>query len=374
MTEEKVLDKIHGPKDLQALSPKELPRLAEEIRSFLVENVTKTGGHLASNLGVVELTIALHRVFDSPHDRIIWDVGHQSYVHKLLTGRKDSFSTLRQAGGLSGFTKREESEHDPFGAGHSSTALSAAIGFAEADLLKGEHHSNIAIVGDGAFTGGMVHEALNNARRTLPVIAILNENEMSISRNIGTFSRYLTKLRSTRSYYFMKRGTVKLLTHIPLLGKPLYRFLSALKVRIKRMVYGNNYYEDLGFSYMGPINGHDIAALENALREAKRKHRSVLLHIKTQKGKGYQPAEENPDQYHIPLSKRIALPLMSTWSTSLRISMISSMRRGVNDNETNVAIRSPSCKSILPFNASPIFSTLPSNIPPEPVLRLRCLP
>jgi len=298
MTEEKVLDKIRGPKDLQALSPKELPRLADEIRAFLVENVTKTGGHLASNLGVVELTIALHRVFDSPHDRIIWDVGHQSYVHKLLTGRKDSFSTLRQAGGLSGFTKREESEHDPFGAGHSSTALSAAIGFAEADLLKGEHRSNIAIVGDGAFTGGMVHEALNNARRTLPVIAILNENEMSISRNIGTFSRYLTKLRSTRSYYFMKRGTVKLLTHIPLLGKPLYRFLSALKVRIKRMVYGNNYYEDLGFSYMGPINGHDIAALENALREAKRKHRSVLLHIKTQKGKGYQPAEENPDQYH----------------------------------------------------------------------------
>ena len=293
-----LLSQIQAPQDLKRLSPKELPLLAEEIREFLIENVTKTGGHLASNLGVVELTIALHRVFDSPDDRMIWDVGHQSYVHKLLTGRRDEFSTLRQSGGLCGFTKREESPHDPFGAGHSSTALSAALGFAEADLLKGEHHTNVAVIGDGAFTGGMVHEALNNCRKSLPVIVVLNENEMSISRNIGAFARYLTRLRSKRSYYFMKRGTTKVLMHLPLIGKPLYRMLSAFKVWLKRMIYGGNYYEDLGFSYMGPINGHDLPTLELALREAKRKERCVLLHIKTQKGKGYAPAEENPDQFH----------------------------------------------------------------------------
>lgn len=293
-----LLDKINSPEDLKNMPSRDILPLAEEIRAFLVENVQKTGGHLASNLGVVELTLALHRVFDSPKDRIIWDVGHQSYVHKLITGRKENFSTLRQTGGLSGFTKREESPHDPFGAGHSSTALSAALGFAEADALKGEKHFNIAIVGDGAFTGGMVHEALNNTRRTLPFIAILNENEMSISKTTGALAKYLTKLRSTPSYYRVKRGTAKILTHIPLLGKPMYRLLAAVKTGLKHIVYGGNYYEELGFDYMGPFDGHDVFSLENALREAKQKERSVLLHIKTQKGKGYRPAEENPDQFH----------------------------------------------------------------------------
>ena len=234
---------------------------------------------------------------------MIWDVGHQSYVHKLLTGRRDEFSTLRQSGGLCGFTKREESPHDPFGAGHSSTALSAALGFAEADLLKGEHHTNIAVIGDGAFTGGMVHEALNNCRKSLPVIVVLNENEMSISRNIGAFARYLTRLRSKRSYYFMKRGTTKVLMHLPLIGKPLYRMLSCFKVWLKRMIYGGNYYEDLGFSYMGPINGHDLPTLELALREAKRKERCVLLHIKTQKGKDTRPQKKIPTNFIVFIPK-----------------------------------------------------------------------
>ena len=298
MTHYPLLSQIRTPADLKALSTKDALLLAEEIRGFLIENVQKTGGHLASNLGVVELTLALHRVFDSPHDRIIWDVGHQSYVHKLLTGRKDDFTTLRQVGGLSGFTKREESPHDPFGAGHSSTALSAALGFAEADALQGEKRFNIAIVGDGAFTGGMVHEALNNTRRTLPLIAILNENEMSISKTTGAFAKYLTKLRTTRSYNRVKRGTTKILSYIPLVGKPLYRLLANMKAALKRMVYGGNYYEDLGFDYMGPFDGHDLVSLENALRLAKQKERSVLFHIKTKKGKGYRPAEENPDQFH----------------------------------------------------------------------------
>lgn len=320
MTQNSLLSKIHSPADLKALSSKDALLLAEEIRAFLIENVQKTGGHLASNLGVVELTLALHRVFDSPCDRMIWDVGHQSYVHKLLTGRKNDFSTLRQVGGLSGFTKREESEHDPFGAGHSSTALSAALGFAEADALKGEKRFNIAIVGDGAFTGGMVHEALNNTRRTLPVIAILNENEMSISKTTGSFAKYLTKLRSTRSYYRVKRGTTKVLAHIPLVGKPLYRFLANVKAALKRMVYGGNYYEDLGFDYMGPFDGHDMVSLENALQVAKQKGRSVLLHIKTKKGKGYQPAEENPDQFHSVYTKT---PVKKTFQEGFGKEMLS---------------------------------------------------
>ena len=293
-----LLSTIHAPADLKKLTQDELTQLAEEIRHFLVEHVNRQGGHLASNLGVVELTLALHRVFDSPHDRIIWDVGHQSYVHKMLTGRLKEFAHLREPGGLSGFTRTDESEHDPFGAGHSSTALSAALGFATADALKGEDRTIIAVIGDGSFSGGMVHEALNNCSKNMRLIAILNENEMSIAHTTGAFAKYISKMRSTSSYYRIKRRTAKVLMHIPLLGKPLHGLLLRLKIALKHHIYGSNYYEDLGLFYMGPIDGHDTEALERALREAKRRKVSVLLHVKTKKGKGYAPAEEHPEAYH----------------------------------------------------------------------------
>lgn len=298
MTEYKYLTNINSPADLKALPVEALDALCEEIRAYLVETVSHTGGHLASNLGVVELTVALHRVFDAPEDRMIWDVGHQSYVHKLLTGRRERFNTLRTPGGLSGFTRREESESDPFGAGHSSTALSAALGFAKADRIAGRQNQTVAVIGDGAFSGGMVQEALNNCAGDLRLVAILNENEMSIGKTTGSFARYLAKIRSTSSYFRVKRGTVKVLHKIPLLGKPLHRMLLACKIWLKNLIYGSNYYEDLGLCYMGPIDGHDMDALIRALEEAKKKECSVLLHIKTKKGKGYAPAEESPDLFH----------------------------------------------------------------------------
>ena len=293
-----LLSTIKSPQDIKKLPRTSLPQLAQETRDFLVAHVSQNGGHLASNLGVVELTIALHRVFDSPTDHIIWDVGHQSYVHKLYTGRREMFETLRQVGGLSGFTRRDESVHDPFGAGHSSTALSAALGLAQADKLQGKAPTTVAVIGDGAFTGGMVHEALNNCDKTLPLIAILNENQMSISPTTGAFANYLARLRSSASYYKMKRSTAKVLNHLPLIGKPLYKLLLRTKIALKQKLYHSNYYEDLGFFYMGPLDGHDIEQMERALREAQSKKTPVLLHIKTKKGKGYTPAEDNPDQFH----------------------------------------------------------------------------
>ncbi len=293
-----LLDAINDVRDLRAMRREEMPLLCEEIRRFLVESVEKTGGHLASNLGVVELSVALHRVFDTPHDHIIFDVGHQAYVHKLLTGRRDDFPTLRKPGGLSGFTRRSESEYDPFGAGHSSTSISAALGFAEADRLKGSDAYTVAVIGDGAFTGGMVHEALNNADSRLPLIIVLNENEMSISRNTGAFARYIAGMRTSRGYLATKRRTVRFLERLPLLGKPLYRFLQWLKDATKRRVVKNNYFEELGFLYLGPIDGNDYARVERELYRAKRRRGAVVLHIKTEKGHGYAPAMQDPRAYH----------------------------------------------------------------------------
>ena len=293
-----VLDKVNGPKDLKGLSDDELDLLSDEIRDFLVEKVNKNGGHLASNLGVVELTVAIHRVFDLPKDHLIFDVGHQSYVHKILTGRKDGFDSLRKGGGLSGFTKREESEYDCFGAGHSSTSLSAAIGFAEADRLNGSDAYTVAVVGDGAYTGGMIHEALNNINRKQKLIVIINENEMSISKNIGRFANNMAKLRAGRNYLRTKHATIRFITHIPLIGKWLFRRIRDVKKFFKNMIYGSNYFEDLGLWYLGPIDGNDRDAVERLLKEAKRSGQSAIVKPAEKSAEAKEPAEKKPDQYH----------------------------------------------------------------------------
>ncbi len=298
MEEYSLLSKIKEPCDLKALSKKELSALSEEIRRFLIERVKVNGGHLASNLGVVELTVALHRVFNSPKDHFIFDVGHQAYVHKLLTGRKDAFDTLRKPGGLSGFPLRTESEHDPFGTGHSSTSLSAALGFAEADAISGSDAYTVAVVGDGAMTGGMIHEALNNSKKSLRTVIVLNDNGMSISRNIGRFSRYLSRIRVARHYQSTKKRTKRVLLAIPFIGKPISRFISRVKGWCKRLLYTHNYFEDLGILYLGPVDGHNMQALEKAFTEAKRREGAVLVHVRTKKGKGYFDAEKDPTAYH----------------------------------------------------------------------------
>lgn len=298
MNEYKYLGKINSPEDLAIYSDSEMPLLCEEIRDYLIKQVSENGGHLASNLGVVELSVAIHRNFKCPHDHIIFDVGHQSYVHKLLTGRFDRFCTLRQGGGISGFTKRSESEYDCFGAGHSSTSLSAALGFAEADRLSGSDAYTVVVLGDGAFTGGMVHEALNNCRRDLKLIIILNENEMSISKNIGRFARNISRLRRKSGYFRAKRVTSSVLKKIPLIGKHIFKVLIKIKKSAKNALYGSNYFEDMGLYYLGPADGNKYEDIDALIREAKKVNESVIIHVKTQKGKGYTPAEEDPRIYH----------------------------------------------------------------------------
>ncbi len=293
-----LLSGIRCPADAKKIDKKDLPKLCAEIRTFLIAEVERLGGHLASNLGVVELSVALHRVFDTPTDHIIWDVGHQCYTHKILTGRLENFDTLRTVGGLGGFPSRRESEHDAFGAGHSSTAISAGLGFAEADYLDGKKNYTIAVVGDGAFTGGMVHEALNNCRPELRLIVVLNDNEMSISKSIGRFATHLSRIRISKSYNRTKNGIRRFFDKIPLVGKPLRRGLTAIKRWLKNTLYGSNYFEDMGLFYLGPIDGNDSEQVEIALREAKNRSENILLHIKTKKGKGYAPAEENPENFH----------------------------------------------------------------------------
>ncbi len=297
-TQYRYLGKINSPEDLKALSEDELPSLNCEIRDFLIKRVSENGGHLASNLGVVELTVALHRVFDSPHDHIIWDVGHQCYIHKMLTGRFERFDTLRKGGGLSGFTKRSESEHDPFGAGHSSTSISAALGFAMTDKLSGSDAYSVAVIGDGAFTGGMVHEALNNVDKNLRLIIVLNENEMSIAKNTGRFANTLAHIRRGKAYFSAKKVTRNVLRSIPLIGKHLFRIVKRVKMGFKNALYGSNYFEDLGLTYLGPVDGNDMLAIETLLREAKKLDESVIIHVKTTKGLGYRPAEQSPTDYH----------------------------------------------------------------------------
>lgn len=292
-----LISRINSPEDLKALNKDEIPILCSEIRDFLINNVERSGGHLASNLGVTELTVALHRVFDSPRDHIIFDVGHQSYVHKILTGRRERFQDLRRPGGLSGFTSMKESVHDPFGAGHSSTAVSAALGYAEAERLSGSDAYTVAVVGDGAYTGGMIHEALNNCDPELRLIIILNENGMSISVNKGRFASYLSRVRMSKGYMRWKDNTKSVLNRVPL-GRRIARFLGYVKTKIKNTVFSSNYFEDLGLYYIGVVDGNNYNKIESALNEAKRLAKCVVVHVKTVKGKGYQPAEESPDNFH----------------------------------------------------------------------------
>jgi 1-deoxy-D-xylulose-5-phosphate synthase len=295
----KILNKIESPKDLKALSPAELRALAEEIRRYLVTTVSRTGGHLASNLGVVEMTIALHRVFDFETDRLVFDVGHQSYVYKLLTGRAKDFPTLRSRGGVSGFPKTNESIYDAFNTGHSSTSISAAIGMMRADKMNGVNRSVVALIGDGALTGGMAYEALDDVgQQKLPLIVVLNDNEMSISGNVGGMSRHLAKMRSARGYRSFKKGFSRALKHIPLIGNWLSDRFEHLKNRIKYFILPNVLFEELGFTYLGPIDGHDIDALTAVFKYARSMDKPVVIHALTHKGKGYAPAEKNPEKFH----------------------------------------------------------------------------
>lgn len=295
----KYLDKILSPRDVKKIDEKELPDLAQEVREVLIDTVSQNGGHLASNLGVVELTISLHRVFDSPKDKIIWDVGHQIYTHKLFTGRYDDFHTLRKEGGLSGFSNPSESEHDPFYSGHSSTSISEALGVATANSLSNDKHTAVAVIGDGALTGGLAYEALNNAGRSgKRIIVILNDNEMSISKNVGSVARYLAVLRSKPGYFKLKARTEKIINKIPIIGKKLAEALFKSKTKLKNLIYKSTFFEELGFRYMGPIDGHNIPQLCSALEGAKIIKAPVLLHINTIKGKGYNFAENSPSQFH----------------------------------------------------------------------------
>lgn len=297
----KYLPEIKSPADVKKIPQTQLEALTAEIRDELIKTVSKNGGHLASNLGVVELTVALHRVFNSPKDKIVWDVGHQCYVHKLLTGRFNDFDTIRKPDGLSGFTRRYESEHDIMSGGHSSVALSAAFGIAAANKIKNKKDYTIAVVGDGAFTGGMVYEALNNAGRAgegTRLIVVLNDNAMSISPNVGALARYFATIRANPRYSRMKARTESVLNHIPLVGKSLAKGIYHLKTNIKNIIYKSTMFEDLGFRYMGPIDGHNINQLCSAFEAAKEIKIPVVLHINTVKGKGYEFAENQPDVFH----------------------------------------------------------------------------
>ena len=299
MSEYKLLASVSSPDDVRKLREEQLTQLCEEIREKMIEVVSVNGGHLSPNLGVVELTVALHRSFDFPKDSVVWDVGHQSYTHKLLTGRFGEFDTLRQKDGISGFPKREESAYDDFNTGHSSTSISAAFGIANAKQLSGDNSYTIAVIGDGSLTGGLAFEAVNNAGRyNKNFIVVLNDNKMSISKNVGAIPRYLTTVRIQPWYIRVKNVTVRVLAKIPLIGRLLQAFLRKSKSKMKNLVYKNTLFDCFGFTYFGPIDGHNIEELENAFKVAKKETGPVLLHVVTTKGKGYRPAEDNPGEFH----------------------------------------------------------------------------
>lgn len=295
----KILPTINEPKDLKALNQTDLERLASEVRHFLLQNISQTGGHLASNLGAVELTIALHKAFNSPCDKFIWDVGHQAYVHKILTGRREAFDSLRQFNGLSGFLKRKESSHDIFEAGHSSTSISAAVGLAKANALSHKNDHVIAIIGDGALTGGMAFEAMNHAGHIKEkVIIVLNDNDMSIDENVGGMSTYLSHIRTNGTYYRIKGKTERTISRIPNMGVPMVSTLRRVKNSVKSFFVPGMLFEDLGLTYIGPVDGHNISELLTAFEQSKQAEKSCVVHVITKKGKGYVPAETDPDKYH----------------------------------------------------------------------------
>ncbi len=294
-----MLERINGPQDIKELNREELDILASEIRRFLIEKISATGGHLASNLGVVELTMAMYLTFDLPKDKIIWDVGHQAYTHKILSGRKDYFDDLRQYGGLSGFPKTKESPCDCFDTGHSSTSISAGLGMAQARDILGEDYSVVSIIGDGALTGGMAYEALNNAAQIKKnFIIVLNDNNMSISENVGGISQYLGGIRTGSGYNDLKKNVTTLLEKIPVAGPRIIDKISRTKQGIKQLLIPGMLFEDMGIIYLGPVDGHDLKRLRRVLQEARRLDQAVLVHVLTQKGKGYGPAERNPARFH----------------------------------------------------------------------------
>ena len=320
-----LLDQIKQPNDIKKISPRDYPALAAEIREFLVNKISVTGGHLGSNLGAVELTMALHLVLDLPQDKIIWDVGHQSYTHKLLTGRREGFESLRKYGGMSGFPKRKESDCDSFDTGHSSTSISAGLGLVKARDLQGEDYTVVSVIGDGSLTGGMAYEALNNAARLeTNFIIILNDNNMSISENVGGVSKYLSNIRTSNAYLDVKDGIYYAIRNTKY-GDPVVAGIRRAKNSLKQLVIPGMFFEDMGVTYLGPVDGHDTTALVRVIREAKRRKNAVLIHVLTKKGKGYAPAERHPARFHgaepfdvqtgVPLKKKMKANYTDIFST-----------------------------------------------------------
>lgn len=333
-----MLEKIQKPNDIKKIPADQLPALAEEIREFIIESLSKTGGHLASNLGVVELTIAMHRVFDLPKDKLIWDVGHQSYTHKILTGRKNGFETLRREGGISGFPKRSESDCDVFDTGHSSTSISAGVGYVRARELKKENYSVVSIIGDGALTGGMAYEALNNAASLKSnFIIVLNDNEMSITENVGGMSSYLSGLRTASAYTGFKMDVTKALNRIPGIGPGMVDAMRKTKSSIKQIIIPGMLFEDMGLTYLGPVDGHNIPQLIKTFQEAKRFEGPILVHVLTQKGRGYEPAMRHPARFHGagPFDVKTGLPVGKSNPTYTDV--FSTVMRKMGDRRKDVA-------------------------------------
>ena len=333
-----MLEKIQKPNDIKKIPADQLPALADEIRQFIIESLSKTGGHLASNLGVVELTIAMHRVFDLPKDKLIWDVGHQSYTHKILTGRKEGFETLRREGGISGFPKRSESDCDVFDTGHSSTSISAGVGYVRARELKKENYSVVSIIGDGALTGGMAYEALNNAAGLKSnFIIVLNDNEMSITENVGGMSTYLSGLRTASAYTDFKMDVTRALNRIPGIGPGMVDAMRKTKSSIKQIIIPGMLFEDMGITYLGPVDGHNIPQLIKTFQEAKRFEGPILVHVLTQKGRGYEPAMRHPARFHGagPFDVKTGLPVGKSNPTYTDV--FSTVMRKMGDRRPDVA-------------------------------------
>lgn len=308
----RILDRLKYPDDLKKLTIEELKQLAEELREYIIDVVSKTGGHLAPNLGVVELTIALHYVLSSPVDKIVWDVSHQAYVHKILTGRKNLFRSLRQFGGISGFTSREESEHDVYTTGHASTSIAYAMGLAEARDLKGTDEQIVAVIGDGALTGGVAYEALNNlGHKKTKMLVIINDNEMSIARNVGAISSYLTRIRLDPAYNRLRQESEKFIKNLPLIGEKVYNIGEQVKESIKALIVPGMLFEEMGLRYIGPVDGHNIDRLIRAISWSVNLDEPVVLHVVTRKGKGYEPAEKHPEYFHgsAPFDKKTGKPV-----------------------------------------------------------------
>ena len=333
-----LLDKIQKENDIKKISQQQLPQLAQEIREFLLENVSKTGGHLASNLGAVELTLALHYVFHLPEDKIIWDVGHQSYTHKILTGRKEGFQKLRKFGGMSGFPKRSESSCDAYDTGHSSTSISAGVGYVCAGSIRGDDSHVISVIGDGALTGGMAYEALNNASQLKKnFIIVLNDNKMSISENVGGISRYLNNLRTTDTYTELKTEVKKKLNKVPGIGPAMVETIHKTKDSLKQLVIPGMFFEDMGIKYLGPVNGHDCNRMIQIFQEAKKTEGAVLVHVQTVKGKGYEPAMRHPARFHGTSAFELesGVPLKNSGKANYT-DVFSTVMRKLGDREPNL--------------------------------------